>query len=154
MGAYFAVDPFEYAALSFVPMILAALVGNSTVRYARLGAEEVLERGTVPIPPDGTPLPGGWVPRGSFQAVVVGSVNPRRLGETLSALSGLTVPVLVAGRDLPIPIPNRYRDASEAGADRLLNALAASRLWPGQGVVVLDFGTALSVSVVSPSVSL
>jgi type III pantothenate kinase len=36
------------------------------------------------------------------------------------------------------------------GADRLLNALAASKLYPGQGVVVFDFGTALSVSVVSP----
>ncbi len=86
-----------------------------------------------------------------MEAVVIGSVNPARLAETIRIAGGLGSSVLVAGRDLPVPIRNCYENPEEAGIDRLLNALAASRLWPGKGSVVLDFGTALSVSVVSPA---
>ncbi len=133
-------------------MLFAAVVGNSTIRHALLEGGSVLGRGVLAIPPDGSPLAGGWLPRGTaLEAVLVGSVNPGRLEELLSLRRALPARVLVAGRDLPIPIPNRYRDPAQVGIDRLLNALAASRLFPGRGSVVLDFGTALSVSVVSPA---
>jgi type III pantothenate kinase len=133
-------------------MILAAILGNTTLRHALMEGEEVVERGVVSIPEAGIPLPLVGEPRGGApEAVVIGSVNPPRLGELLAALARPGRPALVAGRDFPIPIQNRYRNPAEAGADRLLNALGASRLWPGQGAVVIDFGTALSVSVVSPA---
>ncbi len=131
-------------------MLLAVLLGNTTLRYGFVQDGAVLGRAAVGIPPDGASLPGRWAPRGGFEAVMVGSVNPPRLEEALRELQGLGVPVLVAGRDVAIPIANRYREPAEVGSDRLLNALAASGLWPGRGAVVLDFGTALSVSVASP----
>jgi type III pantothenate kinase len=131
-------------------VLLAVLVGNTTLRYGLVQEGAVLGRAAVTIPRDGSPLPGGWAPRGTFDAAVVGSVNPPRLEEALRGLEGLGAPVLVAGRDVSIPIPNRYRDPAEVGSDRLLNALAASVIWPRRGAVVLDFGTALSVSVASP----
>ena len=112
----------------------------------------MLSRGVVEIPPPGIALPALKLPAGAgLEAVVVGSVNPQRLEEALAGLRKSAARVLVAGRDLPIPIVNRYRHPSQVGTDRLLIALAASKLYPGQGVVVLDFGTALSVSVVSPA---
>ena len=131
-------------------MLLAVLVGNTTLRWGLVQDGSILGRAAVSLPRDGAPLSGGWAPRGALEAVVVGSVNPCRLEEALRQLADLGAPLLVAGRDLPVPIANRYRDPAEVGIDRLLNALAASTLWPGRGAVVLDFGTALSVSVVSP----
>jgi type III pantothenate kinase len=133
-------------------VICAVLIGNTTIRHALIEGENVLSRGVVEIPAPGTPLPDLKIPPDAeIDAVVVGSVNPQRLEEALVGLREVTARVLVAGLDFPIPIVNRYKDPSQVGADRLLNALAASKMYPGQGVVVLDFGTALSVSVVSPS---
>jgi type III pantothenate kinase len=138
-------------------VIACVLVGNTTIRHALFAGNDplggqVLGSGFVPIPEPGRPLPAGWLPRGpSIEAIAVGSVNPPRLDEALADIAGGAAPVLVAGRDLPVPIPNLYRDPAQVGIDRLLNALAASRLLPGRGAVILDFGTALSVSIVSPA---
>lgn len=133
-------------------MLGAILVGNTTIRHALLEGETVLCRGFVTIPEDGGPLPAHWFPKGgTITSVVVGGVHPGRLEELLRGPDLQGLDVKVAGRDLPIPMANRYDDPSQVGIDRLLNALAASRLWPGEGVVVADFGTALSVSIVSPA---
>lgn len=80
----------------------------------------------------------------------VGSVRDDRLS-VLNALfdDNRVEAALVAGRDFDIPIENHYDDPGEAGVDRLLNALAARTRWPGEAVIVVDFGTALSFSVVS-----
>jgi type III pantothenate kinase len=81
--------------------------------------------------------------------VVVGSVRSDRLArlrEKLPRGSALTV----AGEDFQVPVENHYLRPYEVGLDRLLNALAAGDLWPGSWRVVLDFGTALSVTVITP----
>jgi type III pantothenate kinase len=58
--------------------------------------------------------------------------------------------VVVARRDFALPIANEYTRPWEAGTDRLLNAVAARERAGGRGAVAVDFGTAISVSVVSP----
>ncbi|MGZ3585801.1 MAG: type III pantothenate kinase [Candidatus Limnocylindrales bacterium] len=63
---------------------------------------------------------------------------------------------LAARRHLPIlhasartvPIPNRLERPEEAGADRIVNAFAAGRLY-GCPAIVLDFGTATTLDVVA-----
>lgn len=47
--------------------------------------------------------------------------------------SGIQSPVLVD-----------YANASELGADRLANAIAATTLYPNQNLIVIDFGTAIT----------
>ncbi len=81
--------------------------------------------------------------------VVVGSVCVERLGLLHSADPDGSSRLLEAGRDFEIPVENHYENPGEVGVDRLLNALAAGTRWPGQEVVVVDFGTAMSISVVS-----
>lgn len=88
--------------------------------------------------------------------VVVGSVCDDRLAELRKQFEMVTGTnpaepgrFLEAGRDFEIPIENLYENPGEAGVDRLLNALAASTRWPAEAVIVADFGTALSFSVVS-----
>ncbi len=64
--------------------------------------------------------------------------------------------VVAARRDLPlllagagtIPLPVRVDRPAEVGADRLVNALAAARLY-GTPAVVVDFGTATTVDCVA-----
>jgi type III pantothenate kinase len=56
--------------------------------------------------------------------------------------------ILVAGSGT-IPIPVRVERPAEVGADRLINALAAARLY-GAPAVVADFGTASTFDAVAP----
>lgn len=58
------------------------------------------------------------------------------------------IPLLVAGAGR-IPIPVRVDRPAEVGADRLVNALAAARLY-GTPAVVVDFGTATTFDAVGP----
>lgn len=81
--------------------------------------------------------------------VAIASVVPAKtaLLEGLFKRMGLEE-VRVIGRDIPVGIPNRYRDPRQVGVDRLLNALAAYRRLRRE-VIIIDFGTAITFDVVS-----
>jgi type III pantothenate kinase len=133
-------------------MLRAILLGNTTIRRADIEGDAIIRVRSLPLPPAGVRLPDGWLAEaGPAGEAVIGSVHPPRLAEVLEALEAAGTRAVVAGRDIPVPIPNRYSDPRQTGIDRLLNAYAATRLLPGRGCVVLDFGTALSVSIVSPA---
>lgn len=52
-------------------------------------------------------------------------------------------PLLLAAVDMPIPLENRYERPTEVGADRLVAAYAARRMYPAvRSIVSVDFGTA------------
>jgi type III pantothenate kinase len=52
-------------------------------------------------------------------------------------------PLLLAPEDIPIPLENRYPRKHEVGADRLMGAFAARRLYPEAAAIIsVDFGTA------------
>ncbi|MDQ7055724.1 MAG: type III pantothenate kinase [Persephonella sp.] len=55
---------------------------------------------------------------------------------------------LLIGRDIPVPIKNNYRNPSEVGIDRLVNAYATTVEY-GYPSVVIDFGTAITFDVIS-----
>ena len=58
------------------------------------------------------------------------------------------VSAAVVGRDIVVPIKNRYGDPKQVGQDRLLCAFAAAELY-GCPAVVVDLGTAITFDVVS-----
>ena len=79
--------------------------------------------------------------------VVLASVVPR-VGRALAgAVSRRGLPLLEASA-ANVPIPVRVDQPSEVGVDRLVNALAAGRLY-GTPAMVLDFGTATTVDAVA-----
>lgn len=43
----------------------------------------------------------------------------------------------------------KYRNPVEVGADRIANAIAAVDAWPGQNIIVIDFGTATTFCVIN-----
>lgn len=90
-----------------------------------------------------TAVTGGRAP----DAAVVGSVVPEVTAELERAFRRRRVPLAtVEARRLPVPLAV---EASEVGADRVANAVAAARRHPLPAAVV-DFGTATTLDVVGP----
>ena len=83
---------------------------------------------------------------GDVAAIACASVVPALTGhvETVADRHDLPLTVATAGT---VPIAVRVDRPSEVGADRLVNALAAARLY-GTPAVVVDFGTATTLDVV------
>ena len=52
------------------------------------------------------------------------------------------------GENVAAPIINRYRIPSQVGQDRLVNAYAGLKMF-GSGLIILDFGTAITFDIVS-----
>lgn len=79
--------------------------------------------------------------------IAVGSVVPA-VSSALAAIAHRRAAPLTTTDARTIPIPVRVDHPGEVGADRLLNALAAHRLYGGPAVV-LDFGTATTLDAVA-----
>ncbi|NPA57794.1 MAG: type III pantothenate kinase [Aquificae bacterium] len=83
------------------------------------------------------------------EACLVSSVVPiveDRIGEGFLRATGKK-PIFV-GKDIPVPIKNRYANPEEVGIDRLVNGFAVSVKY-GFPAVVVDFGTAITFDVVN-----
>lgn len=82
--------------------------------------------------------------------IIISSVVPlalARLIVKLRRMSG-TIKITIIGRDMKVPIRNMYRIKNEVGQDRLVNAFAAKVLY-GTPAVVIDFGTAITLDIIS-----
>jgi type III pantothenate kinase len=86
---------------------------------------------------------------GVVRAVAVSSVVPPVLFpiEQLCR-KHLQVEPLVIGPGTKTGMPILYENPREVGADRIVNAVAAHKRWPG-GAIVVDFGTATTFDVVT-----
>jgi len=49
----------------------------------------------------------------------------------------------------PVPIGNAYRTPETLGRDRLADAVGAATLYPGRNVLIVDFGTAVTIDLVT-----
>src|SRR3989338_5493810 len=59
---------------------------------------------------------------------------------------------MVVGRDIKVPIPNRYKNPKQVGQDRLVNAYSGYVQYGsprGGSLIIVDFGTAVTFDVVS-----
>jgi len=88
--------------------------------------------------------------RAEISEVGVASVQPRSLEAFRSWASGLRVPLHTVGEDLPVPLRHAYRDPSQLGVDRLVDAYSARRRVPGDHIVI-NLGTAITVDAVTAS---
>jgi len=87
--------------------------------------------------------------RPKIAAVYVCSVARSANGTVRRACrKALGVSVYYTGKDVTVPIRNLYRRPAQVGQDRLVGAYAASKLY-GPGLIVVDFGTAITFDVVS-----
>lgn len=141
-------------------MLLAIDVGNTNIVFALVDGAEIVKRWRISTDANRTAdeyavwlnqlIEMDGLKRGDIDDVVIASVVP----QTLFNLRGLArkyvnvEPMVVgtAGIDygMPINLPN----PGEVGADRIVNAVAAHAIWPGD-LIIIDFGTATTFDVVS-----
>jgi type III pantothenate kinase len=82
-------------------------------------------------------------------SVIIASVVPLELSRFLMDLHRIfACRIRITGKDVIVPIRNRYKVKTEVGQDRLVNAYAALRLY-GAPAVIVDFGTAITFDIVS-----
>ena len=137
-------------------MLLAIDVGNTSITAGVFRGKRLLGQGRIPTRTDRrlasdlkNVLRGKRIALQEIQAVIVSSVVPRATAYLRKALANLGLPKpLVLGQNLKAPIVNRYRIPSQVGQDRLVNAVAACELYGGPAIVA-DFGTALTIDLVS-----
>jgi type III pantothenate kinase len=138
--------------MSQVPTVLACGVGNSRVHFASVRGETVTGAGALDVGELGElgdRLAALWKPLPAGRKLVASSVNPAGL-DALEAAAEVAIgePVLVVGRDVPLPIETDLDDPQSVGTDRVCCAAAAfDRL--GVACVVGDFGTAITIDCVS-----
>ena len=84
-----------------------------------------------------------------FEDCIICSVVPPVLTAVKNIIQkNLPVKTLVVGKDVIVPLINRYRNPKQVGQDRLVGAYAALKFYDVPAVVI-DFGTAITFDVVS-----
>lgn len=95
----------------------------------------------------------------TIESAILCSVVPNVLPLIKAALDGLLrvhlppttyhLPrIIVVGRDIKVPIVNRYKNPKQVGQDRLVNAYSGYVQYGGP-LIIVDFGTAVTFDVVS-----
>ena len=94
-------------------------------------------------------LNGILPPSQKICAIYICSVVPS-LNKNIKAIfrSLFKTDVALIGEDVVVPILNRYRLPKQVGQDRLVNAYAGLKLY-GNGLIIIDFGTAITFDIVS-----
>lgn len=126
--------------------ILAIDIGNTSIASALFSGDLIISRRNVPT--------GAY---SSYRRlldrrageIIISSVVPLALSRLICEINKRSkCRVTVLGRDRRVPIRNLYRNKSEVGQDRLVNAFGAGVIY-GAPAVVIDFGTAISFDIVS-----
>jgi len=85
-----------------------------------------------------------------IEGVIISSVVPQALKKVKWALkSELGLKPLVLGENIKVPIKNRYKRPGQVGQDRLANAFAALNIYKRRPIIIVDFGTAVTIDVIS-----
>jgi len=128
-------------------VLLVANVGNTHIRIGGFeGRDEPAFVASVPADrPEDIAAPAGPV-----EALVLGSVNPAAAGRLRAwAERSLGCPVFELRAELPVPLRFACDEPDRIGADRVANAIALHAR-TARGGIAVDFGTAISLAVVSP----
>lgn len=154
--------------------VLVLDIGNTTIKVGVADALAVRATYALPTLAGQTPdslgltlvqlLAHAGVPVGEVAACVCSSVVPGMTLLVREACARFVQSVFLrVPDDIPVPLENRYTRPAEVGADRLVGAFAARRLFPlppvggavpdaGAGapsLIVVDFGTATTFDCVS-----
>ena len=136
-------------------MILAIDIGNTSIHMGLFHHARLMRTRRIRTDPSKTPhelvrqVKRLGLPWGKIERMILCSVVPRMSTRLIKALRLLTTsPIRVVGRDIRVPLINRYRYPKQVGQDRLVGAYAAWRQFK-RDCIVADFGTAITIDVVT-----
>lgn len=145
----------------FSPICLVADIGNSNIKIglAHLASKKVLRTFSIPTKSLYTPDSLGLMLLQFLNIAKVTEVTSCRVCSVVPDLTNtfrdaceqyLQLKVQVFPHDFELDFKNSYTNPHEVGADRLLAAFAASRLYPqAESIISVDFGTATTFDCVS-----
>lgn len=126
-------------------MLLTIDIGNTNINFGIFQSHKLRRSFTIPTKKYNSRILRGYLKDARFDATIICSVVPkctklleRDLGKRL----------YIIGKDIKAPIKNLYRKPKEVGQDRLVNAYAGIKLY-GAPLVVVDFGTAVTIDIIS-----
>lgn len=143
-------------------MILAIDVGNTNLVFALVDGGEIKARWRIATDPRRTAdqysvwlhqlLELEGFSRDEVDGVIIGTVVPRALHnlEVLSEKYFRKTAVIAGQGAAAWPLQLDVDEPENVGADRALNAIAAHSKYPGD-LLIIDFGTATTFDVVSPT---
>ena len=121
-------------------------IGNTFIKYA------LMERGELRDECRAERFSVGaltaWLGGRSAARAIVGS-SRGDASAVAAALRGLGIPTLLFTPETAVPLGNDYLTPETLGRDRLAAAVGADALYPGRSVLIVDFGTAVTLDVVS-----
>ena len=157
MGSYRIKKLGQRERRSHKPIILAIDLGNTTISLAVLRGKTVMQTYCVDLTASLVLLKSkinSVVKRvkrryPKIQKVILCSVVPKASKLVQSVIkSQMKINALVIGKDIIVPIKNKYKNPKHVGQDRLVCAYAAKIMY-GQPTIIIDFGTAITFDVVT-----
>jgi len=132
-------------------MLLAIDIGNTTIGFAVIDkAGRIVSSAVVDTEAKNNKVKAvvGKISRAhAISRVIICSVVPK-VSRMLENILKKIAPVDIVGRDIVVPIKNRYKNPKQVGQDRLVGAFGAMRIY-GCPLIVVDLGTAITFDVVS-----
>ena len=135
-------------------MLLAIDAGNTSINNAIFKNGRIIKRWRIENKVDISPAFMHAKYKGAFsnhkiEAVIVASVVPRltRICSDVFKKS-FNAKVKIVGKDIVVPVKNMYKNPKSVGQDRLVNAFAGYKKYGG-GLIIIDFGTAITFDVIS-----
>lgn len=129
-------------------------IGNTTTSIAIVKGKRILKRYFIltskeKVKPASLKRLFGRFLKGIDDIVIV-SVAPKFLSVIKKSLKVVfkDIPVHIIGKDIKVPIKNKYKTPGQVGKDRLVAAYSASLDSKGP-LVIVDFGTAVTFDIVS-----
>ncbi len=133
-------------------MLLAIDIGNTTIGFAvihKAGRIESIAIIDTDAKADKIKAVVAKILKGhSISRAVICSVVPK-VSKTLEGILKKIMPVDIIGRDIIVPIKNRYKNPKQVGQDRLVGSYGAMKIY-GRPLIVVDLGTAITFDVISP----
>jgi len=132
-------------------MLLAVDIGNTTIGFAVIHKSGRIE--SVAIIDTDSKLNkikavAAKILKGqAISKAIICSVVPK-VSKLLEEILNKAVPVEIIGRDMVVPIKNRYKNPKQVGQDRLVGAYGAMKIY-GYPLIVVDLGTAITFDVIS-----
>ena len=151
-------------------MILAIDIGNTTTTFGVFEGRRLASQFSIGTQPNRTPDEVTLQLKALAKTrrlhlrratqILICSVVPRMTAVLTEALQSMDrVRVRLVGQEVKVPLLNRYRYPEQVGQDRLVGGYAAwkqfgrgqgaTRRGRGQDVIVCDFGTAITLDIVT-----
>ncbi len=130
-------------------MLLALDVGNTNINVGIFARDRLKKKFSIPTERYGLKVLKKKLSRVNINDVIICSVVPHISLKLEKDIRGLfKEQPYVLGKNIEAPIKNRYRNPSEVGQDRLVNAYSCVSYY-GSPAICLDFGTAITFDAIS-----